>query len=55
MSVIKQAYRELSMRFHPGRIPDSIRGDADLEKAFTENILKIKKAYEEIQKRRTVS
>ena len=55
MEDIKKAYRRLVGRFHPDKMPDSIRGDADLEKAFTEKFVKIKKAYEEIEKRRTVS
>lgn len=50
MEDIKKAYRKLVGRFHPDKMPDSIRGDADLEKAFTDKFVKIKKAYEDIER-----
>lgn len=45
---IKMAYRRQANRFHPDKMPDSIRGDADLEVAYNAKFDKIKKAYERL-------
>lgn len=48
--VIKQAYRKQANRFHPDKMPDSIRGDADLEEAYNAKFIKVKKAYERLNR-----
>lgn len=48
---IQRAYRKQSNRVHPDKMPDSIRGDSDLEKAYNDKFVKVNKAYERLMKR----